>query len=121
MAFDQSQMNTMERLAAEYGADVLFGALCINAMQVVTETVADMAHDKDCIATDGMPSKQKIIDMTIDQVCVCFPDQLLESGELDSELRQMPGESAFQMLIRGITTQIVKQRPELMRVVYQPR
>ena len=121
MAFDQSQMNTMERLATEYGADMLFGAICINAMQVVTEIIADMAHDKDRIAIDGMPSKQNIIDMTIDQVCVCFPDLLLEIGDLDSELRQMPDESAFQMLIRGITTQIVKQRPKLMRVVYQPR
>ena len=121
MAFDQFQMNTMERLATEYGADMLFGAICINAMQVVTEIIADMAHDKDRIAIDGMPSKQNIIDMTIDQVCVYLPDSMLEIGEINSDCQQMPDESAFRMLIRGITTQIVKQHPELMRVVYQPR
>lgn len=121
MTFDNSQLNFMERLATEYGADILLGALCINAMRVVTEIAADMAHDMDFIVTSGLPTRQKIVDMTIDQVCVYLPDSMLGIGEMDSECQQMPGEPAVQLLIRTITTQIVKQRPELMQVIYQPR
>ena len=122
MAFSNAQITRMQQLAEEFGADVLFGALCMSGMQAVTDMIADMIHDKTVVIDfGGMPSKQKVVDMAIDQVCTVFPDSLVESDELDGELKARPGESQYQMLIRGIMTQLVSQRPDLTKIVYQPR
>ena len=120
MAIERAQLAQMIDLARN-GADVLFGALCVSAMSHVTDMQSDFLHDPDYVKGEGMPNAKKMIEMAVDQICVVFPDMLLDAGEFDDEIKLQDGEQPFHMLVRGLMGQIMKQRPDLMKLEFQPR
>ena len=120
MAFEQNDINQMITLSRN-NIGVLFGAICIAGMNVTTDMMSDMLHDPDLVRQEGIPNMKKLIEMAIDQVVVIFPDMVCDGEEFDEELKIREGEKPIEMLIRGFMTQILKQRPDLARLQYQPR
>ncbi len=120
MAIEKAELAQMIELSRS-GADVLFGALCVSAMSCVTDMQSDFLNDPDYVRTEGMPNAAKMVEMATDQICAVFPEMLFDDGEFDEEVKRRDGEAAINMLIRGLMNQIIKQRPDLMTLQFQPR
>lgn len=119
MAIEKAELAQMIELSHR-GADILLGALCVNAMSCVTDMQSDFLNDPDYVRTEGMPNAAKMVEMATDQICAVFP-MLFDDGEFDEEVKRRDGEAAINMLIRGLMNQIIKQRPDLMTLQFQPR
>ena len=120
MAFENEELAQMAELARN-DLNVLVGALCMAGMGVVTDMTSDMLCDPDYVREEGIPSMAKMIEMAIDQVIVVFPEMTADNGELDEEPTKRENESPFEMLVRGFMKQILKQRPDLAKLEFQPR
>ena len=120
MAIEKAELAQMIELSRS-GADVLFGALCVSAMSCVTDMQSDFLNDPNYVKTEGMPNAAKMVEMATDQICAVFPEMLFDNGEFDEEVQRQEGEPAINMLIRGLMNQIIKQRPDLMTLQFQPR
>lgn len=121
MAFDKSELSQMEHLARTANLNVLIGALCVAGIDIVTDMTSDMLRDADFVREEGIPSLAKISNQALDQVIVVFPDMVADGDELDDEPPKNENETPFEHIIRCFMTQILKQRPELAKLEFQPR
>lgn len=121
MAFENKELAQMIELARSSNINVLIGALCVHSMGVTTDMMSDMLYDNAYIREEGMPNLARLTDMASDQVLVVFPDIAAENGELDDEPKKGDNESSFEMIVRAFMKQILKQRPDLAKLEFQPR
>ena len=121
MAFERDEIRQMIDLASNAHFHVLVGALCVAGLDVVTEMTAEMLQDEDYVRQEGIPNLAKLASMAHDQVVVVFPDMVMDSGELGYEPAKGENESSFEYLIRCFMNQLLKQRPDLAKLEFQPR
>lgn len=120
MAFENKELAQMAELSRTNSPNILVGALCMSGMSIVTDMTSDMLYDKEYVREEGLPNLAKMIDMAADQVIVVFPDMVADNGEIDVEPR-LENEKPFEMLVRAFMKQIIKQRPDLAKLEFQPR
>ena len=121
MAFEKAEIHQMIDLARTANLNVLVGALCVAGLGIVTEMTSDMLQDNDYVRQEGIPNLAKLASMAHDQVVVVYPDMIADNGELEDEPPKGEKESAFEHLVRCFMNQILKQRPDLAKLEFQPR
>lgn len=121
MAFEKAEMHQMIDLARSANLNVLVGALCVAGLGIVTEMTSDMLYDDDYVRNEGIPNLKKLSEMAVDQVVVVFPDMVADNGELEDEPKKGENEPAFDHIVRCFMQQILKQRPDLAKLEFQPR
>lgn len=121
MAFLDKELDQMIDLARTTNINILIGALCVNSMGVTTDMMSDMLYDNALVREEGIPNMERMIAMASDQALVVFPDIAAENGELDDEPKKGDNESSFEMIVRAFMKQILKQRPYLAKLEFQPR
>lgn len=109
-------------LAAEYNMAELFHALIHQAADVVRDMTADYMHDEEIVASEGVPTKAKMIEQIVDQVCVVMPIMLNEDVDIipDSYEKQ-PCETDMTYVVRALATEYVNKNPETIHILFRPR
>lgn len=108
-------------LLRSFPLDDIFAALAFNAVEDASAMMTDMMKDPTFIATDGLPTKQRMIDCATTFAVETYPIQVDEAGELlDTDAIMPPHVPPFEWVMREIIKQLYEQNPELMTLEYHP-
>lgn len=119
MALD---INTARKIRSSYALSDIFLALALNAIEDTNAMMTDLVKDPTYLKTDGIPTKQHMINVAVTFVTESYPIQLEEVEDfLTTEDRLPEGANPFEWIMREVIKQLYAERPDMLTIEFHPR
>lgn len=110
------------KIRSSYALSDIFLALALNAIEDTSTMMTDLVKDPTYLTTDGIPTKQRMIDAAVTFITETYPIQIEDAEDfLTTEDRIPEGANPFEWIMREIIKQLYAERPELLTIEFHPR
>ena len=119
MAID---ISAARKIRGSYALSDIFLALALKAIEDTSAMMTDMVKDPTYLETDGIPTKQRMIDAAVTFVTETYPIQVEDAEDfLTTEDRIPEGANPFEWIMREIVKQLYAERPDMLTIEFHPR
>lgn len=110
------------KIRSSYALSDIFLALALNAIEDTSAMMTDLVKDPTYLVTDGIPTKQHMINAAVTFVTETYPIQLEDVEDfLMTEDRLPEGANPFEWVMREIIKQLYAERPDMLTIEFHPR
>ena len=110
------------KIRSSYALSDIFLALALNAIGDTSAMMTDLVKDPTYLATDGIPTKQHMINAAVAFVTETYPIQIADVEDfLTTEDRLPEGANPFEWVMREIIKQLYAERPDMLTIEFHPR
>ena len=119
MALD---INAARKIRSSYALSDIFLALALNAIEDTNAMMTDLVKDPTYFDTDGIPTKQRMIDAAVTFITETYPFQVEDAEDfLTTEDRLPEGANPFGWVMRELIKQLYAERPDMLTIEFHPR
>ena len=126
MAFTERQVDKIYDAAEDLTTAEIIAILCLRGIEGAVDYQEDLMTDPAVSPEEKIPSVQDMVNLAVVQASQVIPDIVLDDDEI---LDQVPGQAPnsgpdvqtpFQRMVAAVSAQLIKQRPTMVRLKYQP-